>query len=155
MAPKANTGSFAKLAVVGSGLFIATLATSECSAQLMRDGVTVQGVIRVGEFLGPPAYGEDPRKDLVESSYYLQLPAPILAQQQSTLPSAGDLGELLQRNGHFVQLVVYGKDQVRAKQFVGCRVEIAGRLIEAHTGHHRTPLLLELQTIRPITQWRW
>jgi hypothetical protein len=143
-----------KVAVVGSCFLVAMFSNSNGAAQVVRDGATVQGVLRVGEFLGPPGYGEDPRADLIESSYYLQLPAPILNQQQS-LPSAGDLGELLQRNGYFVQLVVYGKDQARVKQFIGSRVEIAGRLIEAHTGHHRTPVLLELKTIRAIERWKW
>ena len=42
--------------------------------------VTVEGILQLGEFHGPPNYGENPATDEVEHWYYLQLPAPISTQ---------------------------------------------------------------------------
>jgi hypothetical protein len=150
----ADVYRFVKAVALGGCLVLVASWSNNGGAQGVRNIATVQGVLRVGEFFGPPGYGEDAKKDQIGTSYYLQLPATILSQQPN-LPSAGDLGEALTRTGYFVQLVVHDGDQGRAKALIGSRVEIVGTLFEANTGYHRTPVLLEVQTMQATSKWRW
>lgn len=114
-----------------------TSATPQASHSPSR--VTLQGILHLGTFFGPPGFGENPEEDSVEESWYLQLPnslADQLAQQGAAalLPAQFD-GELL----FFVQVV----PKLTLTEMKGQLVQLTGTLFESATGHHRTPLLLE------------
>jgi hypothetical protein len=47
-----------------------------------------------------------------------------------------------------VQLVLRGEQFARYRDFLGQRISVAGRLFHAHTGHHRTLLLLATDEMR-------
>src|SRR5262245_28115742 len=88
------------LAIVAIGRLSETLYLERGSRQI-EPVVTVQGILQSGEFLGRPGYGEDPQQDARESSYYLQLPAPIPEQNPNVR-----LGSEFDRRGElFAQLV--------------------------------------------------
>jgi hypothetical protein len=137
------------------GLVIAVMAALSATVQLQRASraagltVTVQGILQSGEFLGPPGYGEAPREDARESSYYLQLPAPI--QEQNPDVRLGS--EFERRDELFAQLVPPAGQQLTP--LLGRRVSVKAVPMPATTGHHRTGVVLVVQSVSPITDWNW
>lgn len=117
------------------------------------ESVAVEGILIVGEFFGPPNYGESPSTDKIEKSYLLQLPAPLSTQQPKLSQNAVLPGHEME--SHFVQLVVVNSLQDSARQLVGKKVKVVGMLYEASTGHHRTPVLIDVRTINKINEWEW
>jgi hypothetical protein len=140
-----------------TGLIIAAFApydTPTVAQEGKATPISVQGLLLVGEFFGPPNYGERPRSDRIERSYYLQLPAPV-GYQQPKYTAPEELREALEQSHHFIQLVVFTPNQSAATRLVGSRVQVSGSLFRAETGHHRTAVLLEARTIQKIEQWHW
>jgi hypothetical protein len=116
--------------------------------------LTLQGVLLSGEFLGPPGYGEDPAKDEREVQPILQLAATAATQDTGYVKMDRQLRE--KADGFYFGLVILSDTmRARAKALVGRRVEILARPFAAETGHHRTPVMLQVQSVRPITDWRW
>ncbi len=111
--------------------------------------LTVEGILHVGEFFGPPNYGEHPKTDRLEHTFYLQLPAPV-SYQTGVVTGETDL-----TSDFFMQLVVYESLQAKATSLIDRRVRVRGSLMEAVTGHHRTGHLLEVSSIAGITTWQW
>lgn len=113
--------------------------------------VEVEGVLAVGEFLGPPNYGEDPATDRRETAYFLQLPAPMSTQR----PVQAHAIEALNGgpDGYFVQLVDVGK--VRVQELVGKKVRVGGSAYAAMTGHDRTSLVVSVRSLTAIKDWEW
>ena len=133
--------------------FSVAYAVSLAAPSKAESVVEVQGVLQVGEFFGPPSYGEQPGSDHIERSFFLQLPAPLGTQfkngagvpsaNQNSLPS------------YFVQLVVPASEQRAANTLVGKRVRVIGTLFEAISGHHRTPMLVQVQKLSQVSKWQW
>jgi hypothetical protein len=115
--------------------------------------ITLEGILEVGEFYGPPNYGEDPRGDRIEHSLYLQLPTTPNTQ----IPDPNALamfGPDAQRT-YFVQLVVHDPEHSAAEKAIGHKVQIMGVPFEPVTGHHRTALLIDVRSLKPIDAWSW
>lgn len=109
-----------------------TLANDSCWAYDTEiRGVT--GTMEIRVFYGAPGYGEDPIKDKRDVQALLFLDFPACAKGAS-LPSENNQVE--------VTLVPLSSQPLSA--FVGKRVKVTGKLLNAHTGHHHTPLLLLL-----------
>ena len=112
----------------------------------------LHGMLQVGEFFGPPGYGEDPAVDRLEHSYYLQMSVPLNEQPGFvSLPQEADNDA---GSTYFVQLVIYANDQAEAKTFVGKEVTLVGTLMTAISGHHRTPVLLVVKSIHAFKKWK-
>ncbi len=115
--------------------------------------ITLEGVLQVGEFYGPSGYGENPGGDQVEHSLILQLPATPTTQLLDSKalsafgPNAG--------RTYFVQLVVQDPERFDVKTVIGHRVQVIGVPSAPLTGHHRTPLLLDVRSLKPIDAWGW
>jgi hypothetical protein len=117
--------------------------------------VTLQGVLQVAEFFGPPNYGENPRSDRLEKTFVLQLPAPPAEESGGfALPPDTD-SSAVNQYFYYIQLVVFTKDQQAAAALIGHRVRVTGTLMAAITGHHRTPVLLEVASITGIADYDW
>ena len=71
----------------------------------------------VGEFFGPPNYGDDPGSDRIEHSWFLQLPAPLVTQVRDSSVLPKDLQEAART--FFIQLVVFDAEQPVAKRWPG------------------------------------
>jgi uncharacterized protein DUF4431 len=115
--------------------------------------ITLQGILEVGEFYGPPNYGENPDSDRIEHSLYLQLPATPatqLADSKALTALAPEAGRT-----YFVQIVVHDPERSMAEKAIGHRVQIVGAPFEPLTGHHRTPLLVDVKSLKPIDGWSW
>jgi hypothetical protein len=145
-----KNGGFVKVGLV----FVAMMALS-ATMQMQRASrraetvVTVQGILQAGEFLGPPGYGEDPAHDARETSYYLQLPAPI-EEQNPGVQLGSEFDHPLE---HFAQLVPPSGQQL--KPLVGKRVSVTAVPMPAATGHHRTGVVLIVQRVSAISDWHW
>ncbi len=103
--------------------------------------VTLVGELSSKTFPGPPNYVSVARGDYPEVVEVIRLDAAIcvLGDPSSSLNSKSHSG-LTQ-----VQLVV-PRDRVRS--LIGKRVRVSGTLFGAHNGHHRTPVILEVSSIR-------
>jgi hypothetical protein len=115
--------------------------------------LTVQGVLQMGEFLGPPGDGDNPARDQPAPSYYLQLPAPLLKQVRT----ASQLAQFSQpaQTTSFLQLVVFDEEQSVARNLVGKKVRIVGTVVESDSGQHHTPALIQVKSVSAIRDWQW
>ncbi|MFM0179306.1 DUF4431 domain-containing protein [Paraburkholderia aspalathi] len=115
--------------------------------------ITLEGTLAVGEFYGPPNYGENPTGDHIEHSLFLQLPAAPTTQLGNS-EALAKLGPDAQRT-YFVQVVVHDPEWATAEKAIGHKVQIVGVPSVPMTGHHRTPLLLDAKSLKPIDAWSW
>lgn len=99
---------------------------------------TLTGVVTQQTFFGPPNFGETPEIDKRETQYVLMLAEPICV-------NASDDEDAEQNQ---LQVTLVPRIKIGLKAFDGKRVKVAGKLFHAHTGHHHTPLLLELVSIK-------
>jgi hypothetical protein len=115
--------------------------------------VAVQGILQAGEFLGPPGFGENPGSDRGETTYYLQLPAPLAAQVR---PSSA-LAEFsaAAQGTYFIALVVFDEEQSVVRTLVGKKVRVAGSLVETDAAHHKSAAQIQVKSVSPIREWQW
>ncbi|CAM2188456.1 DUF4431 domain-containing protein [Paraburkholderia sacchari] len=123
------------------------------SAAEPSSSITLEGTLLVGDFYGPPGYGENPKEDNIEHSLFLQLPASPVTQIAD--PKVLDsFGPEAQRT-YFVQVIADGPDRSELKKAIGHRVQVVGVPVAPLTGHHRTPLLIDVKSLKPIDTWLW
>ena len=111
----------------------------------------------VGEFLGPPNYGESPEIDRVERIYYLQVPV-LLFEQLIYLNGykPEDVGIMDERlKGSFIQLINADSKTDLLEDKVGQKIEISGDIWESHTGHHFLPVMMTVRRVKVIEAWDW
>jgi len=105
--------------------------------------VSLDGELRSSLFPGPPNYTSIGRGDYPESVLILTLDRAVCV--------SGDPASSRNSQSHYdlieVQLVL-SKEQARS--LIGKRVRASGTLFGAHTGHHRTPIVLQVRSIRAI-----
>jgi hypothetical protein len=136
-------------------VLIALCAFAQAPARAEQEPpVVVEGILMIGEFFGPPNYGEDPQTDTIERSFVLQLPAPLPTQMARKGLDGVELGEDADRE-FFVQLVVFGESLGRAEALIGKKVRVSGAAFQATTGHHRTGTLVRVTSIVAIESWNW
>jgi hypothetical protein len=104
----------------------------------------LEGKLVLRDFPGPPNYESVASGDTLERQWILELTSPMCVDADSM----SDLNAAPQKDVHEVQLVLSGT----SPSLTGHRnrvVLISGTLFTAHTGHHRTPVLLTVQSVRP------
>jgi hypothetical protein len=131
-----STGALLALLISGAQGSAACLSYAEPA---MLEGRLVRRV-----FPGPPNYESIARGDRREVALILQLESPACvdadpADSSGFSPAIGRVSE--------IQLVAAGAGP---KPAPGARVRVTGHLFGAHTGHHRTPVLLGDITLRAI-----
>lgn len=93
-------------------------------------------------FPGPPNYESIEAGDDPETYWILHLPTPVCAQ-------AGDEpDEGQERNVTRVQLVLAPDHYRSYRPMLGRHVIASGTLMQRLTGHHHTPLLLQVHSLR-------
>ena len=95
--------------------------------------VVVTGRIVAKTEYGPPNYGEDPAHDSRETRLYIRLDAPICVDASRDGWAATDV-RLMQ----LIYCCTFHKD------WIGKRASLNGRLTPWETGHHYTPVLIEV-----------
>ena len=91
-------------------------------------------------FYGPPGYGQDPKHDEKEVPERLVLEVPIAIE-----PVKGDRFNQAVKDVKELT-IVHGKVK-DVRPFLDQRVKAIGKLFEAHTGHHHTPALIDLESL--------
>ncbi len=104
--------------------------------------VEIKGELSIETFFGPPNFGEEPETDAKESHWILTLNEPInVRPPKDADPHADPAIENVKK----LQLVL----PESASELIGRQVIVKGTLFHAHTGHHHTDVLLEVETIVP------
>lgn len=105
--------------------------------------VELKGILQEVVFPGPPNYESVETGDTPEHSLILQLKDPICVQGD---PSS-DMNSETVRDIKQVQvaLVTYKKS---VQKMIGKNITVRGTLFAAHTGHHRTPVLIDAKDIK-------
>jgi hypothetical protein len=114
---------------------------------------SVQGVLQSGDFLGAPGNGDDPKTDRVETTYYLQLPAPLAKQLRGASELSGFSAAA--QGASYVQLTVFDEEQSVARTLVGKRVRVLGTLAEPDGGTRHTPAVVQVKSMTAIRDWQW
>ena len=135
---------FARLSLLG---FLLVAGFSTASGQnCLEYGPTVSltGTISSRVFAGPPNYESIKRGDRKETAIILTLASPVCITANDTVNSF-DVAEADVRE---VQLVISKPEHWKAlKRLRGKPVAITGTLFHAHTGHHRTKILITVDRI--------
>src|SRR6266567_650521 len=104
--------------------------------------VELKGTLKQGVFPGPPKFRSIQKGDTPETYWVLALAQELCVQ--------GDPGDELntetEDNVRSFQLILDNYDKYR--KLVGKSTVVKGMLIHAFTGHHHTPVLLNVETIR-------
>lgn len=114
-------------------LLVAAQAQGEC-LEYEPASVALIGTVRLEVHAGPPNYSSIADGDRSETIVVLQLDAPICVNASSEADFERHDGVLQ------VQLV---QGSTGLSGWVGRKVRVEGTLFEAHTGHHRYPVLME------------
>ena len=106
--------------------------------------VELKGTLRTKRYYGPPNYGENPKTDAKETALLLLLNQPVNVRGNADPQEKFDRQSF--RNVRRIQLV-FTKPW---KAYLGKTVLVKGTLFQAFTGHHRTDVLLDVQTIHVL-----
>jgi hypothetical protein len=108
--------------------------------------VTLTGTLSSHVFPGPPNYESIKRGDQKETAIILTLRAPICTN------GGGDQIDEPENNVRDLQLVITKpEDWKTVDRRLRKRVVVTGTLFHAHTGHHRTKVLIDVTSIRSAT----
>jgi Domain of unknown function (DUF4431) len=131
------------LLLFASVLFLLTARPAAAQKQecLAYEPEVVQliGTINKKTFPGPPNFESVEKGDRPETYWVLQLPDRVCTQ-----PSADNDAE---NNVTALQLILTEKQYNLYRKFLGRRVNVTGKLSHAQTGHHHTPVLMEVTDI--------
>jgi hypothetical protein len=108
------------------------------------DVVSVYGIIREKDFPGPPNYESIARGDRRETSWILTLDKTVCVTGKG-----GDALDEQEANVSEMQLVLDSAGYAKYRGLLMKPVAVRGTLFHAHTGHHRTRVLL---TVLDITE---
>lgn len=101
------------------------------------DSVTLTGLMIRMTYPGPPNYESIEDGDEPETYFVLRPDIPIDCATDS--PQFG--------SNKLMQLVVKANDYKKYQHLVGGKVTVAGILLYAETGHHHTPLMVDVNSI--------
>lgn len=126
-------------------LFLSPVASAQkCSGY--GPTVSLKGRLRSQVFPGPPNYESIKSGDQTERAVILELSSTICVASGSA--NSFDVAE---SNIREVQLLVNRSDHRKSvERLLKKRVLIKGALFHAHTGHHRTRILIDVSDIKRI-----
>jgi hypothetical protein len=107
--------------------------------------VALSGTVFSRIYFGPPGYGETPAQDARERALLLLLDAPICvkASAHPELDNNSSEGNVI-----LIQLAAVHVDPKLLEQAEGRRVTVLGSFFHALTGHHRTPVLMDVHAVQ-------
>ena len=107
--------------------------------------VTLSGTVFSRIYFGPPNYGEHPESDAREGAWLLLLDAPICVTGSSHPEVDNNSPE---SNQILIHLAAVHVDLTSLQRAGGKRATVRGSLFHALTGHHRTPVLMDVYEVR-------
>jgi len=119
----------------------AAYASAQGCLSYETDGVKLTGTISKKTFPGPPNYESIKKGDTPETYWVLHLDKPACTTASSDNDAEANVTDL--------QLILTQKQYALYRKFVGgkSRVTITGKLSHAMTGHHHTPVMMEVTVI--------
>ena len=120
-----------------------TAAAQECLSYEPAE-VELTGRITRVTFPGPPNYESVRRGDQPEVSWVLVLARPVCVTGNT------DDINVAERRVTDLQLILTPEEYKQFRRFVGRRARVRGTLTHAHTGHHHTPVLLDVSSIGSV-----
>jgi hypothetical protein len=102
------------------------------------------GTIHMQTFPGPPNYESIKEGDQPETSWILVTNKSYCAQGEDLI-NTGKI--IIEKNQNRFQLVLTPELYQQEKKLLNKKVLVNGSLFFAHTGHHHTPLLIEVSKI--------
>jgi Domain of unknown function (DUF4431) len=119
-----------------------TAASSHCLSY-EPSVVTLTGTLVRKTFPGPPNYEDVRHGDRPETYWFLKLSNPICVDEDKAQPDLNPAHKDIRT----IQLVVSSELYKKYKYMMGLRVVATGRLFGEQTIHHRTPVLLTVETL--------
>jgi len=101
--------------------------------------VTLTGELRLETFYGPPNYGENPTTDSRETQAILHLAKPICVNENPANEYEAEVNQS--------RITLVPAANLELKRYLGMQVTLIGSLFHAHTGHHHTPVLMQVKRI--------
>ncbi len=106
--------------------------------------IRLNGVIVSKIFPGPPEFESIEKGDRPETHWILKLSKPVCVNGDPK----NEINTETERNIKEIQLIIQ-EDDGRHMHLLSRRVVVTGTLFHAHTGHHRTRVLMEVSGITP------
>jgi hypothetical protein len=137
---------------VGAWLFVVLALPGVWPAALsgqetLDEPVTLTGLLRTMSYYGPPTWGRNPQTDEVWTALVLELSSPLCSQA----PGAG----VLDRSAcGLLRVQVIPSPHDPAMVGADRPISIRGVLMTAHTDHHRTPVVVDADSMRWLTRGR-
>ncbi|MBI5344504.1 MAG: DUF4431 domain-containing protein [Deltaproteobacteria bacterium] len=107
--------------------------------------VKLAGTIVRKTFPGPPNYDSIEKGDEPETYWILKLTKPVCVKGKHD----DELNSETEKGIKNIHLVLDSGKYARYKHLVSKIVIAEGMLFHAHTGHHRTKVLMEVDSIKP------
>jgi hypothetical protein len=108
--------------------------------------VELKGTLRVKLYYGPPNYGENPDTDAKEVMSILILSKPVSVRGNPDPKAKFDRQSV--KDIRKIQLVLTAPH----KELIGETVLVKGTLFHAFTGHHHTDVLMDVSSIKKLSQ---
>lgn len=119
-----------------------SIASAECLSY-EPNSVVLKGKVIEKTFYGPPNYGESPKTDAKEKQLILSL-----SENVCIAASSFNKTNIAESNVNEVTLVILGEvPNIKNK-----RIKVSGSVFHAHTGHHRTPLLIAVASVDVVSK---
>jgi hypothetical protein len=106
--------------------------------------VSLEGKLIVESKYGPPNYGENPKTDAKVRVLMLVLSRPVSVRGNPQDALNTEQVEGIKR----IQLNLFNL-KTPYEQFIGKRIFVNGTLFRAHTGHHYTKVIMDVQSLKP------
>jgi hypothetical protein len=106
---------------------------------------TVVGTLSHKVFPGPPNYESIKGGDKAEKTWVLHLHHPLCVQGDPKNP----LNEETESKVTDLQLVLTAEKYASFKDLMSRNIRATGQLFHAQTGHHHTPVLLDVESLEP------
>ena len=106
------------------------------------DTSVVLGIVKKELFFGPPGYGETPKKDSKENCYILYLLKPVRIK-----PVNGSDKDFDIEQNSIDKFQIYSNNNNVNNFFenhLSDRIMVRGKFFGAQTGHHHTPVMMEV-----------
>jgi len=107
--------------------------------------VKVSGTLIQKTFPGPPNYESVRKGDKAEVDWLVELRSPVCVTEDKADPDLNPSQDRI----HELQLVLSPEAFKDYRNLMGRDVVAQGTLFGAHTGHHHTPVLLTVSSIKP------
>ncbi len=129
-----------RLAFAFVAMVVASSAMAAPCVSYGPEVVTLDGTVHDAAAYGPPGYGDTPRLDARERYQSLTLDTPLCVLQGDDDLNEGETG---------IRQVQIVTEKGRPVAREGQHIVLTGTLFHAHTGHHHTKVLVQVQEAYP------